>query len=104
MARQEAQLVTRGIGDSLDSVEVQAKKYEDFEKTQEERINTLGELAAMLIEVGHSASKELVEESRATLEKRSSQLLKRSRERKIALGASGDAQRSVITQFDVNLL
>ena len=104
MAGQEAQLVTRGIGDSLDSVEVQAKKYEDFEKTQEERINTLGELAAMLIEVGHSASKELVEESRATLEKRSSQLLKRSRERKIALGASGDAQRSVITQFDVNLL
>ena len=90
MARQEAQLIKQSLGDSLESVEVQIKKHEDFEKEQEEKIHALGELAAKLIEVGHLDSKDIVEEGRATLEKRSSQLLERSRGRRLELEAKSN--------------
>ena len=96
MARQEAQLIKQSLGDSLESVEVQIKKHEDFEKEQEEKIHALGELAATLIEVGYFDSKDIVEENRTTLEKRSSQLLERSSGRRLELEAIGKSSDFVI--------
>ena len=104
MARQEAQLIKQSLGDSLESVEVQIKKHEDFEKEQEEKIHALGELAATLIEVGCFDSKDIVEENRATLEKRSSQLLERSRGRRLELEAIGKSQKLAMTQFQTSSL
>ena len=104
MARQEAQLIKQSLGDSLESVEVQIKKHEDFEKEQEEKIHALGELAATLIEVGYFDSKDIVEENRATLEKRSSQLLERSRGRRLELEAIGKSQKLAMTQFQTSSL
>ena len=104
MARQEAQLIKQSLGDSLESVEVQIKKHEDFEKEQEEKIHALGELAATLIEVGYFDSKDIVEENRTTLEKRSSQLLERSRGRRLELEAIGKSQKLAMTQFQTSSL
>ena len=104
MARQEAQLIKQSLGDSLESVEVQIKKHEDFEKEQEEKIHALGELAATLIEVGYFDSKDIVEENRTTLEKRSSQLLERSSGRRLELEAIGKSQKLAMTQFQTSSL
>ena len=103
MARQDAQLINQGLGDSLYSMEIQIKKHETFEKEQEEKVHALNELAAALIEVGHTASKEIVERDRAKLEKRSSQLLEGSRGRRLKLEAIGKSQRLAATRLDAKL-
>ena len=103
MARQDAQLINQGLGDSLYSMEIQIKKHETFEKEQEEKVHALDELAAALIEVGHTASKEIVERDRAKLEKRSSQLLEGSRGRRLKLEAIGKSQRLAATRLDAKL-
>ena len=51
MAKQEAFLINQYLGDWLDSVKAQIKKYEDLEKTlaaQEVKIRALNEFATYL--------------------------------------------------------
>ena len=58
----QAFLANEDLGDSQDSVEALMKKHEDFEKSlaaQEEKIKSLDEFAAKLIENEHYASEEV---------------------------------------------
>ncbi|VEL10488.1 unnamed protein product, partial [Protopolystoma xenopodis] len=69
IAKQEAFLENKDVGDSLDSSEALMRKHEDFEKSlsaQEEKVKNLDHFAAKLIENNHYAS-DLVAERRAAL-------------------------------------
>lgn len=62
MAKQEAILDNKDVGDSLDSVEALLRKHQDFEKSlaaQEEKIKRLDEFAEKLIDNEHYASEEI---------------------------------------------
>lgn len=90
MAKQEAFLANKDLGDSLDSVESLLKKHEDFEKSlnaQEEKIKALDEFATKLIEGQHYAADDVAQRRAALLERRNA-LLKRSHTRHTMLEES----------------
>ena len=95
MAKQEAFLENEDLGDSLDSVEALIKKHEDFEKSlaaQEEKIKALDEFATKLMEGNHYAAEDVAQRREMLLERRSN-LLEKSRQRRIMLENSFKLQQ-----------
>ncbi|VDN16872.1 unnamed protein product, partial [Dibothriocephalus latus] len=73
MAKQEAFLDNKDVGDSLDAAEALIRKQEDFEKSlaaQEEKIKHLEALAGKLVDGGHYASPEIASRKEALLQRR----------------------------------
>jgi len=95
MAKQEAFLANKDLGDSLDSVEALIKKHEDFEKSlvaHEDKITTLDNFASKLIEGKHYASND-IDQRRAQLLERRNALNQRSDQRKAMLEDSYKTQQ-----------
>ncbi|BHF71927.1 hypothetical protein SprV_0401498800 [Sparganum proliferum] len=73
MAKQEAFLDNKDVGDSLDAAEALIRKQEDFEKSlaaQEEKIKHLEAFAGKLVDGGHYASPEIASRKEALLQRR----------------------------------
>ncbi|CDI97721.1 Spectrin alpha actinin [Echinococcus multilocularis] len=73
IAKQEAFLENKDVGDSLDAVEALMRKQEDFEKSltaQEEKIRNLEAFADKLIAGNHYASPEVAERRESLLRRR----------------------------------
>lgn len=73
MAKQEAFLDNKDVGDSLDAAEALIRKQEDFEKSlaaQEEKIKHLEAFAGKLVDGGHYASPEIATRKEALLRRR----------------------------------
>lgn len=90
MAKQEAILDNKDVGDSLDSVEALLRKHQDFEKSlaaQEEKIKRLDEFAEKLIDNEHYASEE-IKARREELVTRRSALSEKSTKRRHDLNDS----------------
>lgn len=86
IAKQEAILANKDVGDSLDSVEALIRKHEDFEKSllaQEEKMKHLDDFASKLIDNNHYASTEVAEVQRALKERRSALKDKATSRRKL---------------------
>lgn len=85
MAKQEAILDNKDVGDSLDSVEALLRKHQDFEKSlaaQEEKIKRLDEFAEKLIDNEHYASEEIKARREELVARRSALSEKSSKRRR----------------------
>ena len=95
MSNQDAFLKNKDLGDCVDAVEVLIKKHSNFEKSlqaQEDKVKTLDEFASKLVEAKHYASED-VEETRANLLHRRSQLQDTAAKRRVELEDSLDFEQ-----------